>query len=132
LTDYKTVSYLELQDVSMNCIGHLTIPHPAKILGNKFMTEYEKKKDDFLDTVQKLNSVDYLSTIAQQVVKNKTFLKMEMLYRKAKGDKFRGIPEKKLKEIVNIIHPELRRNNECITIAEKIGQMKVLSEEWLP
>jgi len=137
LTDFKTVSFCELQDVDLSCLGHLKFPHPQliKCIGKKFLDKYETKKDEFLDTVQRKKSVDYLRVYAEEVMKTKKFKQMEDIYRNAaneKGSPLRGVPSRVLMEMVNEKFPDLRRNVECVKVADYIFSIKVLNHEWLP
>lgn len=135
LIDYKMdISYNELTDNRFSTIGHLRVINPM-ILNRKLVDEYEKKKDAFLDTVQKKKSSDYLSEMAYAVIDSEEFKYLEDLYKsKAKKKKkdFIGMPFKAIIEVINEKHPELRRNIECRTIAEKIIHSKIIKREWLP
>lgn len=133
LTDYKTISYVELDNTMLECMGHLKIPHPEKIVGKKFVKAYEDKKDSFLATVLKKKSTDYLSAFAYEVIDSKPFTDLETLLKeKARKKKkmFSGIPHKLLMELANAKFPNLRRNIEVRTIVDKIHYEGISKRGW--
>jgi hypothetical protein len=131
------LSYVELTDNRFNTLGHLRIINPRllKTIGNKFMDAYEKKKDDFLDTVQRKKGGDYLSEIAYEVMDSEGFKAFEEVLKRAakkKNKDYKGMRFADVYEIVNELHPELRGNIEAKTIADKIIHKSIMSKGWLP
>lgn len=128
------IGYSELTDNHDNTIGHLRIINP-RILNNKLMDQYEKKKDAFLDTVQRKNTGDYLSEMAYVVIDTDAFkafeTKLKVKAKKHKKD-FMGMNFNTILELVNEKYPELRRNVEAKTIAQKIIHVGVIKRGWMP
>jgi hypothetical protein len=128
------LSYCELTDNKDNTIGHLRVINP-RVFNNKLMDAYEKKKDEFLDTVQRKKTGDYLSEMAYIVIDMDAFkIFEEKLKDKAKKNKkdFMGMNFNTVLELVNEKYPELRRNIEARTIAQKIIHEGVMRRNWMP
>lgn len=128
------LGYSELTDNHDNTIGHLRIINP-RCLNNKLMDQYEKKKDDFLDEVQHKKTGDYLSEMAYVVIDTDAFKAFEnKLKAKSKNRKkdFMGLNFNTVLELVNEKYPELRRNVEAKTVAQKIIHVGVIKRGWMP
>lgn len=128
------IGYSELTDNKDNTIGHLRVINP-RILNNKLIDAYEKKKDDFLDSVQRKNTGDYLSEMAYIVIDTDLFKAFESKLKasaKKKKKEFFGMSFHTILEIVNEKYPELRRNIEAQTIARKIMHVGVIKRGWMP
>lgn len=128
-------SYCALQFNDFRTIGHLKIKNPEHTIGKKFIDAYEKKKDDFLNDFLRKNNKDYLSNYALEVIDSEAFMKIEDIFKakcKKKKRDFAGIPHSYIKELVNMSHPELRRNNEVNAIVDKVYIESVLNRGWSP
>jgi hypothetical protein len=131
----RQMSYSELQNNQMDCIGHIELQNPlhSKYVGRDFIEQYEEKKDQFLAEVKKLKSTDYLSEYAYKVIDSDDFKNMDNQGRKGSEKSktpYRGIHKPLLRELVNILYPNLRRNNEVDVIVEKIRAIMILKRKW--
>lgn len=133
----RKISYCELQErITLDTLGHLKVPWLGDIMGKKFVKAYEDKKDDYLQTVLHKKSVDYITDWANEIVRSEMFLKLEKQEKDiadhAKKGSFKGIPWKRLLEIVNDFHPELNRNTEARAVTDRIVYIGIVQRSWQP
>jgi hypothetical protein len=129
--DEGGLSYSELTDNRKNTIGHLRMVHP-RLLNNNLIEEYEKKKNDFLDTVQRKSGKDYLADMAHEIMDNEKFKDFEEIVKKALKKRYKGLKYNDVYAIVNEMHPELRGNIEAKTIANAIIHYSIAKRGWMP
>jgi hypothetical protein len=104
--------------VSFELMGYVEIPHPDTVLPPEFITEYEKRKDTFIDEHMLKSSGDYIADSAHKIMKLDEFKFLLKDYTERARPKLP--PKRELFEIVARQFPHLRRNVECAAIAETI------------
>jgi LAGLIDADG-like domain len=113
-------------------LGHIRIPHPLKVENGttlappSLIAEYQKKKDEHLETVLGKQDMDIFEERAREVTKNKLFKKAEKLYIRKMG----YIPQNTVIQLINKIFPEYHAGVVPLEIAGRIKLDKELSGEW--
>jgi hypothetical protein len=103
---------------SFRPLGWIEIEHPAKYLGEEWLIEYEKRKDAFIETVLHKGTGNYIDDIAKEVMSTEEFA---LVIKDCQDRKKPKLPAKRdILQMVNMLHPELKNNNECESICDKI------------
>ena len=110
----------------LHCLGHVHIPSPVKILGQKFIDAYEAKKDAHLDKLTGQTQIDDIEERAKLISTHRLFKTAELVYIKKRG----FIPMNMLMQIVGKISPEYKQSIIASEIASRIKLNRELEGKW--
>ncbi len=125
IDEENKLNYLAYKTNELLTLGYVTIPHPVNFLGKKFIKEYEKIKDEHLDTVL-TGPKDLIEERARQIMANKFFKKAEKIYLNARG----YIPYKTLVQVIEKLYPEFKGSIIVYELSDRIKTNKEISGEW--
>lgn len=108
-------------------LGYAEFPHPDTILPAEMITEYERRKDVFIEQNLRKKGSDDVDTAAREVIESPDFQILETQYLRTSQHK---IPKKIVVELVASKYGYLNRNNEVQQIADRICIIGLLERQW--
>lgn len=118
--DYvKEFARVAIQDQKKNTLGWIAVRHPKHTVGDKFIKEYEKRKDGFLLDIMKHSDKGHIRSLADEFMECETY--KYLLERFPSGPKYNMIFE-----AVDQKYPHLQRNQEVAEIARKVEYVQVM------
>lgn len=118
--DYvKEFARVAIQDQKKNTLGWIAVRHPKHTVGEKFINEYEKRKDAFLLDIMKHSDKGHIRSLADEFMEGQEY--KYLLERFPSGPKYNMIFE-----AVDQKYPHLQRNQEVAEIARKVEYVQVM------
>lgn len=104
--------------VSYGLLGWITVRDPKLVLPPEFFVEYESRKDEFIKETLHKGSGDYYLDCAREIIASSAFVPLIEFYGGRKTPRLP--PRQEIIEVVNLLFPELKRNNEADAIARRV------------
>lgn len=123
----QTCSSGGMDRMGITTLGYAEFPHPDTVLPPEAITEYERRKDIFIEQNLRKKGSDDIDTAAREVIESPEFQVLEQQYLRTKQ---RKIPKKVIIELVATKYNYLNRNNEVHQIADRISIIGLLERQW--